>query len=94
MTTAVPEIEIAHRADAARVGGKHHESYARDAVEHQRMCPELVVELLQVPVAVRDHRGLALIELGQDVGRRQHVRVGAAVGMQIRPFLDLCLDLR
>ena len=68
---AVPEIEIADHADAARVGREHHEGHAIDAFELHRMGAELVVELemralaeqMQIEIAEDRREAISVLEL-------------------------------
>ena len=68
VAAAVPKIEIADDADALRIGRKHSERDARDAIEHERMRAELVIELEMRALAQQIQ-----IEIGQD--RRKPIGV-------------------
>ena len=85
MPPCVPEIEIADDADPLRVGCEHDESHPIDAVEHQRMRAELVVESLmgafaqEIKVEIRQHRRKAVGIVEVDHGL-------AEAGAQLIPF--------
>jgi hypothetical protein len=70
----VPEIEIADHAHAPRIGREHREGNAGDAVMHQRMGAELVVE-----VEVRAFAQEVEIEVGEQ--RRKAVWVFQVHGL-------------
>ena len=65
---SVPEIEVADDADALRIRRPHHESHALDAVQHQGMGAELVVEAQVIAFAEEIQ-----VEIGQN--RREAVGV-------------------
>ena len=69
---AVPVVEIADHADAPRIGREHGERDARDALVHERMRAELLVELQvrafaqQIEVELRQDRRKAIGVLDLD----------------------------
>ena len=85
----VPGIEVADHADASCIGGEHHEGDAGDAVEHQRMRAELVIEAHmralaeQIEIEIGQHRrkSVGILDLDHVLAvTRAHVIARRAVG--------------
>ena len=62
--------------------------------ERREVLAEALLEGRGVPVAVDDHRGLALDERAEDIRLRQHVLVRAAALRKRHPLVHLRDDLR
>src|SRR5215210_4066611 len=84
----IPEIEIAHHADAPRVRSKHHERHTVDAIQRHRVSAELIIKPLmgafakqvQIEFAQNWRKAVGVLELDDVVAETstQLVAFGAA----------------
>src|SRR6202162_2038324 len=85
MPPCIPEIKITDNADPLRVWRQHDESHPFDAVQHQRMRAELVINPLmgafaqEIQVEIRQYRRKAVGIVEVDHGL-------AEAGAQLIPF--------